>query len=810
MMALGPLALLGLLPFLGGFGLPVSLPPLPPDPVVQRAAPEECLFYLGWNGNAKPDPNSKNRTEQLLADQEVQRFVDEVGTQIGNALAQTAKGKREAETVVQTLPGLIKTLVTRPTALYVAQVLPKDNNVTARGGLVVNVGSEVQATAEALGKLETLLAEELGRQNQAKMEEVTIAGVKLKRLTIQPDAPVVFWGFKDNFFVAIVGADEAEALLGRLSTSGKRPSWLEQLHKKLPVHRPAVASYFNVALALKTFVPLIPEPKVASVLDALGVSDIKSVGMVSGLTATGAVGKAILVVEGERKGVLAMLPAKPLALDDLKVVPRNATFALAARFNFADTYKKSLELFGSIEPRERQRMDMQLAAIENRFGVKLLDDVLQPLGDSWAVFSSPGSNVMTGVVLTGTLSDGAKFAQTHDKLLKVAEQMLAQQGEGGGLTINQSMAGDTKLYTVQFKSPIPVAPSWALTNDRLVVGVNAQIVKDFLERKADAPTLADIKAVQTLISRGGGPSVLSYQDTLAMIGQLYSTVQMIGPMATGMLARQGINVTIPTLPTLERIKPYITPTISIVRSTPDGFVTERYHSLPISIDATASAPVLVALLLPAVQSARAAARRNVSSNNLKQIGLAMHNHLDAYKKFPAAAISDKEGKPLLSWRVKLLPFVEGQHLYQQFHLNEPWDSEHNRKLVALMPSVYADPANPALRASGKTRYVVPTGEGTMFQGSEGLKISEVTDGTSKTLLAVEAAPERAVIWTKPDDLPFDPKKPLEGLIDHQGHVGGFNAVFADGSVRLIHQGTDEETLRRLFNPSDGQPVDPSF
>ncbi|MBM4090163.1 MAG: DUF1559 domain-containing protein, partial [Planctomycetes bacterium] len=106
---------------------------------------------------------------------------------------------------------------------------------------------------------------------------------------------------------------------------------------------------------------------------------------------------------------------------------------------------------------------------------------------------------------------------------------------------------------------------------------------------------------------------------------------------------------------------------------------------------TATIGILVALLLPAVQSAREAARRTSSSNNLKQIALAMHNYHDVYKKFPPRASLDANGKPLLSWRVHILPFVEEVALYEQFKLDEPWDSPHNSQLIDKMPRVYQNP-----------------------------------------------------------------------------------------------------------------------
>src|SRR5262245_1672091 len=121
MLGIGPMEMLVVLTCSGVLGVPMSLPPLPPDPVVMRAAPEECLGYVGWAGNAPPSAQSKNRTELLLAEKEVQDFIDQVGAQLVGVLRQKAQGKPETELLAKTVPGLLHTLFTRPAALYITQ-----------------------------------------------------------------------------------------------------------------------------------------------------------------------------------------------------------------------------------------------------------------------------------------------------------------------------------------------------------------------------------------------------------------------------------------------------------------------------------------------------------------------------------------------------------------------------------------------------------------------------------------------------------------------------------------------------------------
>ncbi len=216
---------------------------------------------------------------------------------------------------------------------------------------------------------------------------------------------------------------------------------------------------------------------------------------------------------------------------------------------------------------------------------------------------------------------------------------------------------------------------------------------------------------------------------------------------------------------------------------------------------------LLSAVRPAVQQARRDARRMPVVRNLRQIGLGFQNHESALRRFPAPASRDTDGKPLLSWRVRILPYIEAKRLYEQFHLDEPWDSPHNTTLIDKMPRIYRSPYS-KLKGKGLTQYLMPIGEGTLFFGPKAPKWSDIHDGTSRTILVVEADEDQAVIWTKPDDLPYDPQQPARGLGGLFGE--GFHAVFCDGSVYFIPLPQDPKILRTWFTSAAGDDApDPS-
>ena len=224
--------------------------------------------------------------------------------------------------------------------------------------------------------------------------------------------------------------------------------------------------------------------------------------------------------------------------------------------------------------------------------------------------------------------------------------------------------------------------------------------------------------------------------------------------------------------------------------------------------------LLMGLLFPAVSKVRQAAARVQSTNNLKVIALAMHNYHDTYGRLPPAGTRGQPGmpgwpgrpsdKPLLSWRVALLPFIEQQQLYLRFHHNEPWDSPHNKALLPLIPKVYLQ-AGEQPTPEGLTKYQVFVGPGTAFEDRpQGVRLTDITDGTANTLLVVEAA--NGVPWTKPEDLPFNPNAPLPPL---GGEFRGiFLAAYADGSCKPVPRDTPEATLKALITRNGGELVTP--
>ena len=209
-------------------------------------------------------------------------------------------------------------------------------------------------------------------------------------------------------------------------------------------------------------------------------------------------------------------------------------------------------------------------------------------------------------------------------------------------------------------------------------------------------------------------------------------------------------------------------------------------------------------LRPELSKIREAARQTQMMNNLRQVTLAMHNYESAYKSFPARANFDANGKALLSWRVHILPFIGENELYQQFKLDEPWDSEHNRKLVPRMPRVYQDTmgGGDTNNRLGKTVVQVPVGAGSIFSSDTPVKFRDMKDGSSNTILLVEVAQNKAVEWTRPMDWKVNPASPTDGLFSEGEATTA--AALADSSVQRVSRKVDSKNLLKAITMDGGE------
>ncbi len=770
---------------------------------LSHVAPDECIFFFTWNGWTESDPKSTNRTEKLFAEQSVKDFgkqlMEEVTKLINTAAA--AQGNEQASVAAQAGPALAKLLLSHPGALYLKSFKPADDP-DIEAALVIDAEQDGPEAVAAIKKLLALIPPH--EENEEKIGDATF----WHRKKHGPSEPEVRIGYRASQLMFVIGNEITNELLDKLRKPDKPAAWVTKVSQDLAVERPTMLMFFDAQKLLSTLQPIITDPMAAKVIEALGFTKLKSFTAVSGLDKTGIQSISMITTEGTPTGLFDLIPDKPISLNDFKKIPANAVNATVTRFDLAYLYDKVLKGIEQVDPNIRAHIEQTVAGVEPQLGFSLKGDLLEGLGDTWSFYTSSaetGVPFVPGIVITASIRKQEGVAKALNVVVMAARAALAGAGPQAPFSIQDFAAGNEKGYRIAFNNvPIPVQPTWVLTKDQLVIGLTPQLVTGHLAGTAKG-SLADNEHVKAGFQWNSKPLTVSYSDPKPGLQSVYTLVNTFGPVMLGQLAQQGINFNLPPLPPIGDIEKHLLPTVTTMGRTSNGWKTESHGVFPSGVGAS---PVVIAasiaLLLPAVQQAREAGRRVQAKNNLKQIGLAMHNYHDTYRAFPPAASVDKKDKKLLSWRVHVLPFIDQAALYQQFHLDEPWDSDHNKQFIKQIPPVYVQPTHADLASDGKTVYLVPTGKGTAFEGNEGMKIQNFTDGTSNTILAVEAHRNAAVIWTKPDDLEVDFKDPFKNL--KSALVGGFHILMCDGSVRFVSDNIDVNTLKALFTRGGGEAV----
>jgi hypothetical protein len=804
-----------LLMFFGGTGvLPLGAPPEKENPVMAYVAPDDCVLYATWAGMATPDPASTNQTEQLLAEPEVQQFAAAVEKAVATWMNQSTRAGEDdprAAALAKSGPVWVRSLITRPAALYLSKLEPKGQSLAVEGGLIVQAGDSAALLDAALT---TLLTEE-----DRKPVEFTIGTRKFHKLAATPELPVeLSWGAGNGYLMVGFGEGSLAAMSERIRGQ-KTPAWVTKLQTEAGIERRSTLSYVNVKRLVDSFAPLTG-PEGESVIASLGLRQITTLGSVTGMDETGMISRTMLGIDGPPRGLLSLIESEGIVASDLAHVPSDALLASSVSFEASKLLDVALAAAAEADPRAAGEINAELARFEERTGVNLRE-ALGGLGNNWSLQAASADGGIMGAAVTVEVWDRAKVASAQTAIMASANEVA---GPGQWQYVKTPFAGQTIFHVAAPRMPIPLAPAWCLTDKQLIVGLYPQSVKAVLARQAGDKSLADVPEVAALLAEPKPPLAISYYDTKPMFEAMYSSVQMIAPMMLREFNRPRYNFSgdlgqMPPplfdpamLPTARSIGRHLRPSVTIVRRTPAGLSVETRQTLPVT-NVGAIAPVGVALLLPAMQSAGAAQRQMESQNNLKQQVLAIHNFHDTFNRMPAAYSADEAGKPLLSWRVHILPYVEQLPLYNEFKLDEPWDSEHNKKLIAKMPKVYRAPGSKA--GEGKTVYlgiggtrgviIKPTGRGFQSSPADGTSFAAIKDGTSNTIALVEANDSAAVEWTKPEEFVPDSKDPAKNLLGLRPN--GFLAAMTDGSVRVVGPTVTAENLLRLFDRSDGNVID---
>ena len=667
------------------------------------------------------------------------------------------------------------------------------------------------------------------------------------------DPSFAWWREGDDLVInglAMKGAGlMAEALDGARPSAVEHPARVELARIETGKERDEDFVPVGLAFFDMDALPALP-PKAA----AFGLDRLKRIDYRWGFQGKALRSVTRLVAPAPRGGALALLDQPVLKVANLPSLPKGLASFTAASADLRPLYDGLKTLARATSPEMRMAFDSLERDVRRVTGRDLRDEVLVNLGPTWAFYEVPTRTTLPTGPVAG-LTRGLTEVPRACLLIEVRDP------QGFGPILNDLRAGIARdapkgkggievkpwkgrepgfiLSIAPGIAPLPAGmrPTVVLGSKFLAIATTPETARLALGREGRAGGLEAGDSLAPWFDRlPEGPSALILGDTSAsllpeVIANLPRLVQIAGarnllglfglpgaprriddPRLFPFRAGNGFQVKIDPdeVPLPDELRPYLFPATFTFSADGQGFTFDSRESFP-GLNPTTLVPIALALLLPAAHAAQTAARRSQSVGNLKQIGLALHNYHSTNNHFPPGAIRDKNGKPLLSWRVELLPYLEQAALYQEFQLDEPWDSPHNKPLMERMPAVYAVPRSRS--GPGETFYRGFSGPMTLFdpEAKNGVGIADVTDGTSNTLGVVEA--REAVPWTKPDaEIPFEgPGLKPEVLAKLPprlgGHFpGGFNALFLDGSVRFLKDSINIQVLHTFITRNGGEVI----
>jgi prepilin-type processing-associated H-X9-DG protein len=663
---------------------------------------------------------------------------------------------------------------------------------------------------------------DLAMANGPAIEEVERAGRKMHQ-----QFTTAWWFEKDDFVLT----NDPDAIIAVLD--GKEPSAVDHPLRTALVK--AEAGFEPVAIGFVDFARL---PKMSPESEPQGVDGVKRVDFVCGFE-EGATRTVLRVVApSPRRGVLALLDQPTFDAASLPPIPAGVHGFVVLSVDWSRTYDRVLDLMfkmnppgggapnaAVIEDRIRQEFGFDLRKdLIAGLGPKLTFSMQDPAGGAKSSRAAAVIGRVGGATLTVQVRDEAALSRAIDPVMKQVNRIGEMAGPpgGAGLTFRKEPGARPKyvLDLPQGLLPPPFStmfrPTVILGPEQLVVGAStapAERAAGLSGTKTDGRWQPDAVFMPVMQRLPDKMVALRISDPRETMTAVIEALPLLAQTINSQIAAQRrqfpgappftpLKIEPDSLPRTDELLPRLFPASTALVVDDQGASLIAREPIP-GLSSPAVVGLLVAMGIPARSASSEAARRAQCSNNLKQIALAYHNVHAATNVFPAPAITDKDGKPLLSWRVAILPYVEQQELYNKFKLDEPWDSPHNKALIKEMPSVYLCPSrrNPE---PGTTTYRVFVGDGAMFQAGQGTPIQSVTDGTSNTILTVES--NEAVLWTKPDDLKFDmnAKPSLYGA--GSLHPGGFNAGFADGSVRFIKNSINLQVWKALITRAAGEVI----
>ncbi|QDT09059.1 tetratricopeptide repeat protein [Stieleria marina] len=747
-------------------GLPLGIPPSPGDTRMLSVPPDDVGAYVTWSRVVAPQANSKNRTERLLAEPEIQALFGHVMKNYRDAAIRVGKKDPSAGAIAVIGSQFLNAILSHETALYL-----RINEGSLAGGLVCDLGEDAGQLNLALRSLAKMSGDQLV---PSVLETLDVYSFK--------DAPLPAQVTIGNrFMILAVGENELATIISRLKTPAggqtSVASWLKTARKQVDVPRLANLSFVNVqhfAKALNGGSQMPPE------LAALDIDGLRSMVCATGLDENGIVVRTHFDCDDALLNKLKQWGGT-LQDSDAALVPADATLWSALKYNAMATTESAMQAFELIEPGANEQIE---EFVREATGVDLREELIPALGDSIQFYSSPseGGRLLTGWTGAIKLNDQSVFEKAIEKL----QGRLAEAGVPFRIQ-SREVSGKTVSYLTNQRPQgryrrgpgLGLVPAWCLDDNRLIVSTFPQNIYALLDRTSQSDNTKPVFGDDHL---SGAARIQLNEKAIAEIA--YPFLQIGAALAISELdddLTQLVEIDYGFLPSLPTVTKHMS-AASLTVQLDDGIDLVRRQTLPPTGAATVVMGVLIADPLDDLITASIDKSNPVRavSRQMRNLLFAIQDHNDFNGGLPTD-IRSAEGKRLLSWRVELLPMLGEQSLYEQFKRDQPWDSPANRPLINKMPGVFR--SIDTKEAIGKTSYLAVRHPKSSMPSDQKLNMKRFDFKKGETVMLLEASDAEAVEWTKPQDLTYQDGSNLSLHLRQrdQGLVIGF----ANGAVKTV-------------------------
>lgn len=568
-------------------------------------------------------------------------------------------------------------------------------------------------------------------------------------------------------------------------------------------------------------------------IKALGLQNLGTTASQFGYRGKATIARTFVEAPGQRTGMLALMDQPVFELKDLPPMPAATTnfagFSMELARGWDTSLKAIRQTLELLPPEASEEFEELFAKLPEVIGFDLRNDLLAPIGNIHCVFDDPAGGAFGfGFGAAASVRDPERLRTTVNMLMDRLTAELQNADLPVPMSIQRAEVAGRELITVpagMFTPTIVIDDKW------LAFSLYPQSIKAFLMRQ-DGELAAWQPNPEHRTALAEFPtefSAISIDDPRKALNGLYALIPMLNSglhtMAGG---AAGNTVKAADLPPQEIVTAPLFPNVRVSFPGEDGFTFEGRQSLPVmpmpSAQSAVAVPVLVALLLPAVQQAREAARRTLSKNNLKVMGLAMHNYHDVYNHLPTGTVQGTDLKPeqRLSFLYSVLPFLDQAPMYSVMSKNEKlaWDSEEHSPFTETGIIRFRHPSMAhglpyathyaGMAGVGKDAPILPVGHerAGIFGYDRKTRLRDMTDGTSNTIMITETT-EANIPWAAGGQtLKSLTQEPYVNGPDGVGgpSIGGCNVLMGDGSVRFISENIDPETMRRLSAMADGKVI----